>query len=134
MCGRRTIPIEYLVIDTWVWIEYFRGSDPAIREVIETPGDVALLTSAITITEIVRKYNGYPRDLLEEMLRLITTVGRVVTVDQEIATAAGYLRNDGFPGGTADAIILATARQAGGKVMTGDLHFKGLDDALFVGS
>jgi len=128
------IPIEYLVIDTWVWIEYFRGSDPAIREVIETPGDIALLTSAITITEIIRKYNGYPRNLLEEMLHLINTVGRVVNVDQEIATAAGHLRNDGFPDGTADAIILATARQAGGKVMTGDLHFRGLDDTLFVGS
>ena len=128
------IPIGCLVIDTWVWIEYFRGSDPAIREVIETPGDTALLTSAISITEIIRKYNGYPASLLEEMIQLITTVGRVVNVDLEIATGAGHLRNRGFSGGTADAIILATARQAGGKVMTGDLHFRGLDDALFVGS
>ena len=128
------IPIEYLVIDTWVWIEYFRGSDPAIREVIESREDVALLTSAITITEIIRKYNGYPQKLVEEMLQLINTVGRVVNVDQEIAAAAGRLRNDGFPGGTADAIILATALRANGRVMTGDLHFRGLYDTLFVGS
>jgi predicted nucleic acid-binding protein len=128
------IPIEYLVIDTWVWIEYFRGSDPAIKEVIESRGDVALLTSAITITEIIRKYNGYPQKLLEEMIQLINTVGRVVNVDQGIAAAAGRLRNEGFPGGTADAIILATALQVNGRVMTGDLHFKGLYDTLFVGS
>ena len=53
---------------------------------------------------------------------------------QEIAAFAGRLRNDGFPGGTADAIILATALRAKGRVMTGDLHFKGLYDTLFVGS
>lgn len=101
---------------------------------IESREDVTLLTSAITITEIIRKYNGYPPALLEEMIQLVNTVGRVVNVDQEIAVAAGRLRNSGFPGGTADAIILATARQVNGRVMTGDLHFKGVYDTLFVGA
>jgi len=128
------IPIEYLVIDTWVWIEYFRGSDPAIREVIESRKTLHCLD--------VRDHDH--RDYPEIQWVSSKTRGGDAPADQYRGESrerrfrrlrllpAGTKRR--VPGGTADAIILATALRANGRVMTGDLHFKGLYDTLFVGS
>ena len=57
----------------------------------------------------------------------------VVPVTEPVAILAGGFRSEGFRDGTADCIIPATARSGGHRVVTGDAHFKGLDDAIFIG-
>lgn len=128
---RRRIPIAYL-LDTWAWIEYFRGTNETARSIIED-SEEKLLTSTITLTEIIRKYNKYPPKSIDEKIQYIDEISNVIPVTKDIALAAGHLRNSTFQGGTADAIILATARKFQAIVVTGDQHFRDLEDARYIG-
>jgi len=57
----------------------------------------------------------------------------IIPVTFDIARLAGQVRTTEIEGGIADAIILATARLTSSKIVTGDQHFKGLKNVLYLG-
>jgi predicted nucleic acid-binding protein len=121
------------VIDTWVWVEYYLGKDSRVNEYIENDS-LDLFTSAITLTEII-KFLFQNHESLENIRQVVSEIGirsLVIPVTEDIAILAGEFRNEGFKGGIADTLILATARSGGHKVVTGDPHFKGISDAVFI--
>jgi predicted nucleic acid-binding protein len=128
---RRRIRIGYL-IDTWVWVEYYYGHIPEIKGYIESD-TTDLFTSVITLTEMVKflsrtQDHGTVQNIVHEMgIRSL-----IVPVSREIAILAGGYRSEGFSGGIADTIILATARTGNHRIVTGDEHFKDLPDTLFI--
>jgi predicted nucleic acid-binding protein len=60
----------------------------------------------------------------------------IVEADGELSYEAGILhaeiRRTIRDFGLADAYVLATARRLGAKVLTGDPHFNGVDDAIML--
>jgi predicted nucleic acid-binding protein len=121
------------VIDTWVWVEYYLGEDSRVNEYIENDS-LDLFTSTITLTEMI-KFLHQNHGTLENIRQVISEIGirsLVIPVTEDIAILAGEFRNDGFKGGIADTISLATARSGGHKVVTGDPHFKEVSDAVFI--
>ncbi len=121
------------VIDTWVWVEYYLGEDARVNEYIENDA-LDLFTSAITLTEII-KFLHQNHENSENIHQVVSEIGirsLVIPVTEYIAILAGEFRNEGFKGGIADTIILATARSGGHKVVTGDPHFKTISDAVFI--
>lgn len=127
------IPIGF-VIDTRVWVEYYRGKDPRVNEYIENDS-ADLFTSTITLTEMI-KFLFQKGEDPENIRTVVSEIGvrsLVLPVTEPIAILAGELRNQGFKGGIADTIILATARSGGHTVVTGDPHFRELADAVFLG-
>ena len=132
LCGtRRRIPIGY-VIDTWVWVEYWRGNEE-MKQWIEN--ESPLFTSTITLAEVVRYFiaRGQNETTIRICLDDIRAKSSVIPVDGEIAIAAGHLKKREVAG-IADSIILATAKSGDHKVVTGDPHFKNLPDAIYLGS
>jgi predicted nucleic acid-binding protein len=130
--ARRTILIGF-VIDTWVWVEYYLGEDPRVNEYIENDS-LDLFTSTISLTEIIKflhQRNETP-DTIRQVVLEIGIRSLVIPVTEDIAILAGEFRNEGFKGGIADTIILATSRAGGHKVVTGDSHFKEIPDAVFI--
>ncbi len=126
------IPIGF-VIDTWVWVEYYLGEDPRVNEYIEND-NIDLFTSTLTLTEMI-KFLHQKGEEPENIRTVISEIGvrsLVLPVTESIAVLAGEYRNEGFRGGIADTIILATARSGGHSVVTGDPHFRGVDDAIFI--
>jgi predicted nucleic acid-binding protein len=126
------IPIGF-VIDTWVWVEYYLGEDPRVNEYIENES-LDLFTSTISLTEIIKflhQKNESPENIRQVALE-IGVRSLVIPVTEDIAILAGEFRSEGFRGGIADSIILATARAGGHKVVTGDPHFKEIPDAVFI--
>ena len=122
-----------LVIDTWTWVEYYETNNPEISAYID--GDEDLYVSSITLTEILRSL--IPRvgvDEADECVEDILFRSLPVPVSSEIAIMAGKFKHKGFKGGTADAIILATAHIGNHRIVTGDLHFKDLPNVLFIKS
>ena len=128
--------MDRLVVDSWAWIEYLRGSETG-RKVdarISVIGD--LWTSVISLTEVVSKYR---REKLSDQtaIEAISSLSRFGTPTREDAIEAGRIhaevkvRSPNF--GLADAIVLQLARKVGAKVLTGDPDFKGLGDAEIVG-
>jgi len=129
--GRRRIHIGY-VIDTWTWVEYYAGRISAVQEYIEN-NKFDLFTSVLTLTEMINFLNQ--TESAHTSLRVVHEIGirsLVVPVSRDIAVLAGGCKREGFRGGIADTIILATARIGNHTVVTGDLHFKGLPDVLFI--
>jgi predicted nucleic acid-binding protein len=129
------------IIDTYAWIEYFKASEmgKAAKEFIESESSV---TPTIVISEISRKLRkdiALGNETQEGRLRrleFIRATTRIVNLDFEIAIDAGGLSEDlnvkAKSWGLADSIVLCTARSLNGKVVTGDEHFRHLDDVVFV--
>ncbi len=125
---------EY-VIDSYAWIEYFRGtqSGKVVRPYVE--GDRAA-TSTLTLAELKEKYLREKWPSFEEDLEFVSARTFVAPVSRSIALLAGelnHMRKKRIKEwGMADSVILATARSASAKVVTGDRHFEGLPDAIIV--
>jgi predicted nucleic acid-binding protein len=129
------------IIDTYAWIEYFKASEmgKAARVFVESEHSV---TPTIVVSEISRKLRK-DIDLGNETgegrlrrLEFIRSTSRIVDLDFEIAVEAGEisenLKVETKGWGLADSIVYCTARSLKGKVITGDEHFRRLDDVIFV--
>jgi len=124
------------VVDSYSWIEYVRGSEKGrkAKPIIEGR---KTCTPMIVIAELSSKYHRENPDLWEEVLDFILSTSAVADLSLQIAAEAGKTRNEmrkarkGF--GMADAVILETARAYGSEVLTGDRHFQGLEEAIYIG-
>lgn len=125
---RERIRIEYL-LDTWVWIEYFRGN-PKFKNLFR--GEDHYITSVITLTEVVRYcVRNRKEDQIPAIIGDIRAKSYVYPLLNAIAESAGrYYKRE--IEGIADSIILATARAEGCRIITGDPHFKDLPDCTFI--
>jgi predicted nucleic acid-binding protein len=111
------------VIDAYAWIEYFRGSEygKVAKEFIESIGSV---TPSIVIIEVGRKLQketelgNETSDGRLTRLDFINATSQVVELDFELAAAAGK--------------IIWEMNKKGGKVVTGDEHFRDLKEAIFI--
>ncbi len=129
------------IIDAYAWIEYFKASELGViaREYIE---DGQSATPTIVISEISRKLqkeielgNETPDGRLKR-LEFIRATSMIVDLDFEIAADAGKLNVDlkekAKCWGLADSIILCTAKNFNAKVVTGDEHFRLLNEVIFL--
>jgi len=123
------------VIDSYAWIEYFRGTriGEKARQYVES-GEAA--TTTITIAELREKYLREGWNHFDEDLAFITSFTLIVPLEKNIAILSGEInhtmkrRVKGW--GISDSIILATARSRSTQVVTGDKHFKELKEAIFL--
>jgi len=123
------------VIDSYAWIEYFRGSEAGskARDYIESKDGA---TSGITIAELREKYLREGWRYFDADLLFISSVTSLMPVDKEIAVLAGTInferKKKVKDWGMSDSIVLATARKASAKVLTGDPHFKDLKETISI--
>jgi predicted nucleic acid-binding protein len=129
------------VIDSYAWIEYFRASKPGevAKRYIEgeesaTPTIVVAETSGKLLKEIELGSETHEGRLKRLEFMMATT--QVIDLDFGIAVEAGEIdpnmKKDRRGWGLADSIILCTARAAKAQVVTGDEHFKGMEETIFI--
>jgi PIN domain nuclease of toxin-antitoxin system len=124
------------VVDAYAWMEYLSGSKGGekVKSVLEEENNEAY-TCAVTVAEVISKIAREGRDF-EAAYDVLVSNSRVVDADEEISKETGVLHSEmrkierGF--GLADAYVLATARRTNAKVLTGDLHFKGVKEAILI--
>ncbi len=126
----------------YAWIEHFIGSQKGCKaeRILENADDV--YTPDIVLAEVARKYarEGIDKEIIEERLIQIEEASEIVCIDAELAavSAACFLEIEenakksrlSSPG-LFDAIILATGKTLGAKILTGDQHFKGLPETIW---
>lgn len=121
------------VIDTYAWIEYFRGSSlgKKVKSIIDSGGNI---TPTIVLAEMKKKFVEWSRDDFEEKLSFIKSKTDILPLDEETAILAGRIRAKiGIESmGLVDCILLAVARVYGMKVLTSDKHFLYLEEAEFL--
>lgn len=123
------------IIDSYAWIEYFRGTSlgEKARPYVESR---EAATATITISELREKYLKESWNYFNEDLNFITSTALVVPLEKAVAISAGEINHamkraiKGW--GISDSIILATARLSSARVVTGDEHFKGLKETIFL--
>ncbi len=92
-----------------------------------------LLASSLNLAEVYLKVlreesGGIAESCAEFMKRLCEIVG----VDEDLAAEAVKEKfSSGL--GIVDAIITATTRKKGAEILTGDKHFKNLENVIFFG-
>ncbi len=120
------------MIDSWSWIEYWKGSRYSDRASRYIEGTDTAILSTINLAEI---YFSVLRDYDERTAREKADTVRkrcfLIPLDEKIAVDAAQLKHT-LKLSMADSIILATARTRNAKVATGDRDFKGLPDTLFI--
>ena len=122
-----------VLIDSWAWIEYFRGSEAGekAREYIESENEIII--STINMAEIYRWIlRFYDEKIAEKKRNFIKKRVIIIDVTEEIAIEAAKIKHK-LKWGLGDSIIYATAKQEKAKVLTGDPHFKGLKDVIYIG-
>ncbi len=129
------------IIDAYAWIEYFKATKlgAIAREYIESEYSA---TPTIVVSEISRKLQkeialvNETENGRKKRLEFIKATTRILDLDFDIAAEAGKTNQDlkekanGW--GLADSIILCTARSVKGKVVTGDEHFRDLQEVIFI--
>ncbi|EQD35042.1 PilT protein domain protein [mine drainage metagenome] len=133
-----------LTIDSYAWIEVIRGSPlgTATRARIEAAG--ACFTPAIALAEVGHRCrrDGFGDRQIEHELTAMTEASVLVPITSGLATAASSATEELRervrslrlrPAGLTDGLILATARGAESQLLTGDPHFRGLREILWLG-
>jgi predicted nucleic acid-binding protein len=118
-------------VDTSAWIEWFEDSPIAGSLGPYLAARQECIVPTIVQLELAKwLYREIARDAAN---RALAYVGEcpVVVLDTTIAfRAAAYCRAHKLA--TADAIVYATAREAGADLLTCDAHFEGLDGVVYV--
>lgn len=132
-----------IVVDAYAWIEVFLGSEKgqfALQVIQEAE---LVLTPGTVLTEISSKYlrEGVKEDILRSRLKTISESSEVSPIDEELAVASGmaYLQIEEKAKKSKiakpslfDGIVLGTARVNEAKVLTGDIHFKDLEETVWM--
>ena len=124
------------VVDAYAWIEYLIGSESGAKvNLVLEKENSEVYTCAVTVAEVISKVAREGRDV-EEAYDVLLSNSQVVNVDEELSKSTGLLhagmRRTEKDFGLADAYVLATARRLRSKVLTGDLHFKDVKEAVLI--
>jgi predicted nucleic acid-binding protein len=122
------------LVDSFAWIEYLTGSKAGetAAKYIESG---RAITPTIVVAELSGKYASLGQDFTPK-LRFIALKSRTVPLDEQIAVEAGAINVERkrkiARWGMADSIILATARMYKVRVLTGDEHFRDLEESIMI--
>ncbi len=117
-----------LVVDTYAWIAYFDKNN-AFRNLIE---ENDLETPAIVFAELSRVFNRRRLSAAEirEALSVVESRSVIVTMDKERAEKGGEVAvKEGLA--LADGIVYSHSSEEK-EVLTGDEHFRGKKNVMFV--
>ena len=129
--------MDRLVVDSWAWVEYLRGSEAGKRVDTRISQAGEVWTTVISLTEVVSKYR---REKLSEQtaIEAISSLSKFELPSRNDAIEAGRIhaevKTKSANFGLADAFVLQLARKVNCKVLTGDPDFKGLREAELIGN
>jgi predicted nucleic acid-binding protein len=125
-----------LILDSSAWIEYFMGSDKGkkVRAHLAKANAFTIITG-VTVAEICKKFlqTSQPSETLITALRMMT---KLVTIDykagEDTARIVIKQRQTRPKFSTADAHIVAIARQHNVRIITCDTDFLDIPEATVI--
>jgi len=122
-----------VLLDSWTWIEYWRGSKNADKVGSYIESSEEAIISSINLAEIyfwiLREYGQKQAEAKKMILEKRCFI---VYLDSSIAVEAAKIKYERKIA-LADSIVLATAIKSNAKVVTGDPDFKGSKEVIFIG-
>jgi predicted nucleic acid-binding protein len=132
-----------IVADAYAWIELFAGTRKGGFAKSRMEEAETVITPDTVLAEIARKYvrEGIKEEAVRKRLSTILEASEPAYIDDEVAleAAEAYLQMEkrAKDAGLSkpslfDALILAIARKNDAKVLTGDEHFEGLPETMWI--
>ena len=132
-----------IIADAYAWVELFAGTRIGVFAKNTMEEAEAVITPDTVLVEFARKYirEGIKEETTRQRLSTILEASEPAYIDDDVAVEAGraYLeleeraRDAGLEKPSLfDALVLAVARKTHGKVLTGDKHFEGLPETLWM--
>ena len=131
------------MIDSYAWIEHFIGSEKGrkVDELLANADEV--YTPDTVLAEIARKYlrEGIDLQTIDQRLNKVVEASNIICIDAKLAENAAncYLELEANAKkikldrpSLIDAIVLATGRLLKSNVLTGDQHFKNLEETIWI--
>ena len=133
-----------IVADAYAWIELFSGTRQGEFAKARMEEAESVITPDSVLAEVARKYlrAGVEEETARQRLSTMLEASEPAYVDDDSAIEAGmaYLElvrraKDAGLGKPSvfDALVLAVARRNDAKVLTGDEHFEGLPETIWMG-
>jgi predicted nucleic acid-binding protein len=126
------------IMDSFAWLEYFMGTAAGrkVASIIDSETDEKI-TPSICLAEIYSKVLRTEDERKAELRRtFIKSRSAIAALTEELAVEAAKLdvaMKRQVPGwGLADSIVLSTARDKGGRIVTGDPHFRKIPEVLLM--
>ena len=125
------------IIDSYAWIEYFMGtkSGELVRPIIE--GLEEKITPTICLAEVYSKtLKVEGEEQADRQIKFIKERSALAPLDESVAIKAAKIdvsmkkRVEGW--GLADSIVYATGLLKKAEIVTGDIHFQGLKNVIFI--
>ena len=128
--------MRYL-IDSYAWIEYFMGTKVGerVKPIIEQTDEK--ITPTIALAEVYAKtLRTENQELAEKQRAFIKEKSAISPLDEAIAVESArmdvVMKKNIAGWGLADSIVYATGTAKKAKVVTGDEHFKKLENVFFI--
>ena len=132
-----------VVIDSYAWIELILGSEKGrkVKQILETAESV--YTPDTVLAELARKYTreNVPEKTVRERLEMLHNVSHILHITPEIALLAAQAYADlsikakqehlNLPS-LFDGIVLGATRAKEAVVVTGDPHFRNLEETMWI--
>ena len=123
-----------VLIDSHGWVEFFAGGPLAEKyaRYVDGANTAEYLTPSVVVYEVYKRVKMLMGEgLALKAISFITTHTTIIDADKKIALNAAEI-SIRHKLAMADAIIKATAEDRGAKIITGDPHFKGFPDVVFI--
>ena len=114
-----------ILVDTSAWIEWLIGSPTGESLAEHLPAQSDWLVPTMVQLELTKWLTREVGEDKADQVIAFTQVCQIVPLDTEIALAAAEACRE-HKLATADAVIFATARLKGARILTCDAHFEGL--------
>ena len=122
------------LLDSWAWLEYFRGEPRAQKILEQIQKSEEVLTTAINIHECGFKIlSAEGSEKAEKHVSFMKEKAKIINIDVKIALLAIELRQK-YKLHTSDSLCYAAALLNDALFLTGDADFKGLPKVLFIGN
>ncbi len=123
-----------VLIDSQGWIEFFSGAPLAFKyaKYVENANSGEYVTPSIILYEVYKKIKSISGESIA--LRAIAYIiehTKIVSIDKKIALNAAEISIK-TKLAMADSLIKAIAEENNAKIITGDIHFKGFPDVMFI--
>jgi predicted nucleic acid-binding protein len=130
------MPLKY-VIDSYAWIEYFMGTEAGEKAKLVIENLEEKITPSICLAEIYAKTLKIEgQELAEKQRTFIKEKSSLAALDETTAIESAKvqikMKKEISGWGLADSVVYATAFLKKAEVVTGDKHFKTLENVLFL--
>ncbi len=128
-----------VVFDAYAWVEYALDSPraPVVARLLEEAAEAYTPASVLAELKESMLRRALDPGVMDQVLTFIRSRTTVVGIDGPLAEAAGEInfaeKKAARDWGMLDSFVYAVARAKGAKVLTGDPHFKRLDDVIYIG-